>query len=167
MINIQKLSRAFEAKTLGEAEIDEVRALCCENELFYRYCPPFVTAESIRADMRALPKNKEQKNKLYVGFYDASELVAVMDLILAYPDDETAFLGFFMLKRSLQGAGVGSALFGEICAFLRENGFSYAKLGVVKGNPQSFRFWSKNGFTAFGEESPKEEYIVVPMRKVL
>ena len=83
MINIQKLSRAFEAKTLGEAEIDEVRALCCENELFYSYCPPFVTAESIRADMRALPKNKEQKDKLYVGFYDASELVAVMDLILA------------------------------------------------------------------------------------
>lgn len=105
MINIQKLSRAFEAKTLGEAEIDEVRALCCENELFYSYCPPFVTAESIRADMRALPKNKEQKDKLYVGFYDASELVAVMDLILAYPDDKTAFLGFFMLKRSFTGRG--------------------------------------------------------------
>lgn len=94
MINIQKLSRAFEAKTLGEAEIDEVRALCCENELFYSYCPPFVTAESIRADMRALPKNKEQKDKLYVGFYDASELVAVMDLILAYPDDETCSVRF-------------------------------------------------------------------------
>ena len=55
--------------------------------------------------MRALPKNKEQKDKLYVGFYDASELVAVMDLILAYPDDETAFLGFFMLKRSFTGRG--------------------------------------------------------------
>ena len=82
MINIQKLSRAFEAKTLGEAEIDEVRALCCENELFYSYCPPFVTAESIRADMRALPKNKEQKDKLYVGFYDASELVAVMEMCI-------------------------------------------------------------------------------------
>ena len=31
-----------------------------------------------------------------MGYYDGEKLIAVMDLILTYPDEQTAFIGFFM-----------------------------------------------------------------------
>lgn len=42
------------------------------------------------------------KDKYYVGFYHKDKLVAVMDLIVKYPNDETAFIGFFMMAKKLQ-----------------------------------------------------------------
>ncbi len=54
-------------------------------------------------------------------------LTAVMDLILDYPAEHVAFIGFFMTDTSCQ------------------------KKGVDKGNPQSFSFWKKCGFTVTDE----------------
>ena len=56
-----------------------------------------VTLESIREDMKVLPPGKSGEDKFYVGFFDGSMLTAVMDLILKYPNDETAFIGLFMV----------------------------------------------------------------------
>ena len=46
-------------------------------------------------DMSVLPPNKEMCDKYYLGFYDGEKLIAVMDFIMAYPDELTAFIGFF------------------------------------------------------------------------
>ena len=52
-------------------------------------------------DMNALPPNKEMCDKYYLGFYDGEKLIAVMDFIMAYPDELTAFIGFFMTDVSI------------------------------------------------------------------
>ena len=74
-----------------------------------------------------------------------------MDLILGYPQEQTAFIGFFMVAAAHQGTGLGSALVGEAMEYLRSLGYTTLRLGVDKGNPQSFAFWSKNGFQVTGE----------------
>lgn len=33
-----------------------------------------------------------------------------MDLILNFPDNDTAFIGFFMMNQALQGKGIGSEI---------------------------------------------------------
>lgn len=53
-----------------------------------------MTEQSILDDMNALPPNKEICDKYYVGYYKGEELIAVMDFIMAYPDEKTAFIGF-------------------------------------------------------------------------
>lgn len=53
-MQIEALSAKYKVKKLAEAEVAEVYALCKENPLYYSYCPPFVTPDSIRADMAAL-----------------------------------------------------------------------------------------------------------------
>lgn len=167
MFEIEKLSKKYNVKHLGESDVAAVYALCKENPLYYQYCPPFVTEDSIRADMAALPPRKTMEDKCYVGFYDGDTLVAVLDLILKYPKEDTAFIGFFMMNAELQGKGVGTAVVGELFDYLKTVGFRYVRLGFAKGNPQSEQFWVKNGFERTGVEVPNEGYTVVVLEKKL
>ena len=51
---------------------DDLLELCSKNTLYYEYCPPFVSHESIEEDMNAIPPE--------------NKLLAVLDLIDGYPD---------------------------------------------------------------------------------
>ncbi len=82
-----------------------------------------------------------------------------MDLILGYPEDNTAFIGLFMTNIRLQGKGIGSEIITESITYLKECGFTKIRLGVDKGNPQSFNFWSKNQFSIVKSEDSK--YIIM------
>ena len=68
-----------------------------------------------------------------------------MDLITAYREDETAFIGFFMLNIKYQHKGIASRIIKESIEFLKTEGYKKIRLDVDKGNPQSFSFWKKNG----------------------
>jgi RimJ/RimL family protein N-acetyltransferase len=161
------LSRKYIVRILTESDVAAVYALCEENPLYYQYCPPFVTPDSIRTDMKALPPRKTMEDKYYLGFYGGETLVAVMDLILGFPNEETAFVGFFMMNKQFQGKGTGTALMSEVYDYLKECGFSSVRLCFAKGNPQSEHFWMKNGFVRTGVEAQNEGYVAVVLEKEL
>ncbi len=158
---------SYEVRNLRETDVEDIYKLCLGNELYYKYCPPPVTEESILADMNALPPNKSKEDKHYIGFYDKDKLIAVIDLIDGFPDDKTAFIGFFMTDTSVQNNGVGSRIITELCEDLYSRDFSFVRLGWVKGNPQAEHFWKKNGFAETGETSETEEYKVVLAQRKL
>lgn len=164
---IEKLSKKYAVQMLTGTDVAAVYALCKENPLYYQYCPPFVTEDSIRADMKALPPRKAMEDKYYLGFYEGDVLLAVMDLILGFPNDETAFVGFFMMNKEYQGKGIGTELMQKVYTYLKQYGFKFVRLGFAKGNPQSERFWLKNGFVRTGVEAQNEGYVVVVLQKEL
>ena len=164
---IEQLSKQYTVKQLTDADVSAVYALCKENPLYYQYCPPFVTEDSIRADMAALPPCKTMEDKYYLGFYDGEALLAVIDLILGFPKEETAFVGFFMMNRQFQGKGSGTKLMSEVYEYLKEAGFQLVRLCFAKGNPQSEHFWLKNGFMPTGVEAQNEGYTAVVLQKKL
>ena len=94
-------SNRYFVRRLTADDIAEIYKLCRNNVLYYKYCPPFVTEQSIANDMKALPSNKEDSDKYYLGYYDGEKLIAVMDFIMGYPDKKTAFIGFFMTDVSV------------------------------------------------------------------
>ena len=117
-MDIRLLSKKYKVRTLGIHDVDTIYAMCCKNEIFYQYHPPFVTKESIVEDMSALPPNKRSDDKYYIGFFEGDSLVANMDLILGYPADEIAFIGLFMTNIHDQNKGVGSNIIGDVCNYL-------------------------------------------------
>lgn len=165
-MEITEISKTFKVRALCEADAAAILALCAGNEQYYRYCPPFVSLESIGRDMRALPPGKSKEDKFYLGFFDP-ELAAIIDLITAYPDPLTAFIGFFMVAEERQGQGMGSRIVGELSDCLKKNGFLRMRLGYAKGNEQSEAFWQKNLFKKMGVEIPADGYTVVVMQKNL
>ena len=167
MFQVELLSEQYNVRMLTGTDVAAIYALCKENPLYYQYCPPFVTEESIRADMKALPPRKTMEDKYFLGFYEGETLVAVMDLILGFPNDETAFVGFFMVNKQFQGKGIGTALVKEVFEYLKASGFKFVRLCFAKGNPQSEHFWVKNGFERTGVEAQNDGYVVVVLEKEL
>lgn len=152
-MEINFFSNSFIVRKLNKDDVDIIYDMSCKNDIFYQYHPPFVTKESILKDMQALPPGKSYEDKFYVGFFERESFVAIMDLILDYPVKETAFIGLFMTNTQYQKKGVGSNIISEIAACLKSSGFRKIRLGVDKGNPQSYAFWSKNNFKVIQEDT--------------
>lgn len=166
-MNIKKLATHYIIRKLAESDLEMIYQLACENELYYKHCPPFVTRDSIRQDMCALPPGKSLDDKYYIGFFDEERLIAIMDLIDGYPDADTAYIGLFMVDQENQNRGVGSQIIGECTSALTAMGFKRIMLGYVNGNPQAEHFWTKNGFYPTGVEDKQENYTVVVMKRIL
>lgn len=166
-MDIEKLSSAYRVRPILEADIGAVLRLCRGNPMFYQYIGEDVSDESLRADLKALPPGKGLSDKYYVGFYQGSDLIAVADLVLGYPNKSTAFIGFFMVSAEAQGKGVGTALVSELSQCFRDEGFTELRLGYVMGNQQSAQFWKKQGFEETGESSDQGTYRILYMHKGL
>ena len=159
-------SETYSVRLLDETDIPAIAALCRGNTQFYAYCAQPFSVETIRSDLHITPPGKGSEDKYYAGFFDGGRLCAVIDLIDGYPDDQTAFIGFFMMEKALQGAGCGTAIITALCGYLRQTGFLRVQLGIDKENPQSMHFWKKNGFAPV-RESAQEKGVIVLAQKTL
>ena len=166
-LDISRLSRRYQVRRLGREDVSAIVSLCRENRLYYQYCPPSVTEQSIEEDMSALPPGKKASDKYYVGFFEGDRLIAVMDLILGYPREKTAWIGFFMTDISVQNQGIGSLIINELSEVLAGVGVEQIELGWVKGNPQAAHFWRRNRFVETGETKNTGGHMVVLARRRL
>ena len=166
-MNFSRHSEGYMISKLKEKDLESILRLCCNNKIFYQFHPPLPTKESIIEDMEALPPGKTYEDKFYIGFWQEENLTAVMDLILGYPSEDVAFIGFFMVDISVQGHGVGSGIISDILKDLKLRGYQEVQLGIDRGNPQSEAFWTKNGFVKTGREYTDEAVSYVYMKKRL
>ena len=163
-MKICKLSQKYQVKQLTSEDVDAIFALCRTNPMFYQYHPPFVTKESIRGNHSpALPPKKDRKDKYYIGFYKENQLIAVMDLILDYPQQGIAFIGFFMVDQAYQKHGIGSEIIQGCIQYLNTCSYQKIRLAIDQGNSQSEAFWTKNHFVKTGEECKHECGVYLPM----
>ena len=136
---------------------------CRKNTLYYRYCGAETSKEQVLNDLHITPPGVDLSDKYYVGFFENTEMVAILDLIDGYPDSDTAFIGFFMMNRQLQGRQIGTSIIRELCLYLKETA---VRLAIAKGNPQANHFWKKNGFVVI-KEADKEGWTVLVAEKKL
>ena len=118
---IDQLSKHYSCRILTEKDIPSILSLYESNPLYFQHCPPAPNLASVKEDMACLPEGKAKVDKFYVGFWDSSNLVAVMDFVYAYPDEETVFIGLFMVDRIYQGKGIGSQIVAEALAYFAKN----------------------------------------------
>ena len=161
MFDLSKLSARYRVRYMNDSDADALLAFCLQNDPYYRYCGKQPSRELILQDLHTTPPNTSADDKYYVGFYAGDLLVAILDLIDGYPDSETAFIGFFMMNRRLQGRQIGTRIIQELCLYLKELRLKRVLLGIDKDNPQSNAFWAKNGFSVIREVEQKEGAILV------
>ena len=166
-ISEDEFSSKYDVFKVNDSDIFNVYGMCAENTTYYEYKKPMVTPESIRRDMLALPPGKDYDDKYYIGFTQDDILIAVMDLIFKFPNDTTAYIGFFMINKAVQGKGIGSEIIRELLIYLKKAGFSYVRLGYVKGNKESEGFWVKNGFVKTGVEKVEEDCTIIVLQREL
>lgn len=162
---IHQISTQYRVRRITENDLPELLTLAQSNPTYYEHLHEEPSLENLRTDLTKLPSRTTPEDKYFLGFYQDGRLCAVLDLILHYPNPETAFIGWFILRKDLQGNGTGTAIINELLAFLKEQGFAHVRLGYVKGNSESRAFWEKNKFTPAGVEVPTDSYIVVVLER--
>ena len=167
MLNIEKLSTDYQVKRLTVGDAGKTYALVETNSNYYNFCPPRPNRHTILEDIKVVPANKTLDDKFYVGFYDQEKLVAVMDLIYQYPNEQSAWMGFFMVDAKYQGQGIGSKIMADVTAELKRSGLTLIELSYPKGFAQSEHFLLKNGFIKDGREIAVPGYTVIVMGKQL
>lgn len=164
MLNISKFSRNYSVRYMNDSDADDILGFCLQNTQYYEYCEKKPSRELILNDLHLTPPGTPAESKHYVGFFDRESLAAVMDLVEGYPDDESAFIGFFMMDKSRQGRQIGTGIIQEVCNYLKQTGIRRILLGIDKGNPQSTHFWKKNGFRVIKEVERQEGIILLAER---
>lgn len=165
MLKVDELSAKYRVKKLVEEDIPDILVLCNGNPTYYKYFKSEPTSENIKQSLTALPPNKTMEDKYFVGFYKGNKLVAVLDLIDGYPNEDTAYIGWFIMNKEFQGLGVGTAIITDIVLYLKEKNFGHVRLGYIKGNQQAQNFWLKNQFIATGKEVETGSYTIINMQR--
>lgn len=165
-IDISLFSPRYEIRRMTLDDTDAVFDLLIENQPYFLCCGSQPTKELVHSDITVGPPGIPAEQKYYLGFFRDNTLHAVMDLIDGYPEDQYAFIGFFMLRLSLQGAGEGSRLICEIIDYLQKLGFAAVRLGIDKNNANGVRFWTKNGFEIIKEIEKEDGIILYAEQKI-
>lgn len=105
-MNFESIFTPYKARKLTEADIPGILNLYSENTEYFKHCPPNPNSKTVKEDLAALPPAKEAADKYFIGIFDGDSLIAVLDLIDRYPDNRTAFIGLFMVLKSLQRKGI-------------------------------------------------------------
>lgn len=164
-INISLFSPRYSIRRMTPDDIDTVFDLLTENQPYFLCCGAQPTKELVQSDLTVGPPGIPPEQKYYLGFFIDDTLLAVMDLIDGYPEAQYAFIGFFMLRLFLQGAGEGSRLISEIIGYLQKLGYTAVRLGIDKNNANGIRFWTKNGFEILKEIKKEDGIILYAERK--
>lgn len=162
----QDLSQEMTVRTLTLADKEKVLELYETNPLYFHHCPPAPSLESVEVDMTSFPPSKTSEDKVFLGFFKDSQLVAVLDIIQHYPQEGTVFIGLFMVHAAYQGRGWASRMMRAILQGLSAT-FQTARLAFVKTNPQARQFWLKQGFQLTGEEKQLDDYAVALAQRIL
>ena len=165
-MNCSLLSKRYNVRKMNTNDVPLLFSLCRNNVLYYKYYPPLVTEESLLHDLTALPPKKEAKDKYYVGYFAEDKLIAVMDLIMSYPNPDIAFIGFFMCDVTIQSKGIGTSIIDELCSYMRTIGITSIRLAFVKDNPQASHFWYKNNFIKLKTFAQDNRTLVLAERKL-
>ncbi len=161
------IRRPFSVYRLREMDIPELYRLCLSNPRYYSYLKCEPDLNTLRGELTALPPGKSLEDKYFVGIYEGKRMIAILDLITGYPDEKTAFIGWFMVDGELHGQGIGTRLVAELLGYLKANGFSSVRLGCIVENAEGRHFWEKNGFSYTGKQWTTEHYTVLVMQQEL
>ena len=168
-MNFENVFTPYRARKLTVVDIPDILDLYSENTEYFKHCPPSPTRETVKEDIVALPPKKEAADKCFIGIFDDNFLVAVMDLIDRYPDNQTVFIGLLMVSKSYQRKGIGTYITKALSQTLGAEGYVRIRLGYVKTNLSAQSFWLKQGFhfQPTGAESVRENYTVIEAEKIL
>lgn len=164
LTELSKASSVFSFNYVTNDNINDVLALEKGNALFYKLlCKPLPKLKECYDDLTALPPGKDLKDKLFTAVYKDKNLVALIDFISAYPDDETGFIGFFMIDSKLHHKETAKMLFEDLKKASRACNLNTLQLGCYETNTVGLAFWKKCGFVEIDRVNDDENNTIIKM----
>ena len=92
-MQVEHLSSDYRVSLLSKKDVPKIYQLYQGNPLYFEHMKTQPTLENTEEDLIVFPPGKQKQDKFFVGFWEKEKLIAVLDLIAAYPNAHTAFIG--------------------------------------------------------------------------
>lgn len=107
--------------------------------------------ESVIDDKNGMPPDSSLENKNYKLIILEGVDIGVIDYIVNYPDEDTIYIGLFMIDGNFHRNGYGKKFIEEFITNMRKQGFNRIRLGVLNENIKAFEFWTRMEFNVVKE----------------
>lgn len=148
-VTAQRVQEKYIIESLHiEENLQEIFSLCqtC-TEYFYLETGKAPTLDDAGNILTELPPNKTLSDKHVLGLYnEKTTLIGLIDIVEAYPDAKTWFLGLLLVDMKYREKGLGKDFFQVVCKCAYECGAGFIKIGVIADNHGAQVFWPKLGF---------------------
>ncbi|HSW61288.1 MAG TPA: GNAT family N-acetyltransferase [bacterium] len=137
-----------EKLTLSETDkIKEELSIFVENnDDFFSTCELGTTEEEVKDLLYDVPPIAGNAKKRVFGLYEDDKLIGFIDSIIKYPDNETCYLGVFVIDRHFRSQGIGKYFYECFEHSIAEEGYKKIRLAVHEENAGAIRFWQRLGF---------------------
>lgn len=105
-----------------------------------------VSIEECKQNLYTLPPDTALSQKYYIGIYEQSKCIALLDYIEHYPHKNIVYLGLFMLDSCYHRLGLGQKFVETFIECASKNGFLEIKLCCYEANKIGYHFWTHMGF---------------------
>ena len=157
----------IERSKLTEHNLDEIFRICSGNPVYFEHMRETLCMEKLAELLTALPSGANPANKKNIGFHQQGRLVGYLELIESFPERDHVLIGFFIIEKTAQCKGLGSAVIDSVLAGYAEKGFKIAILSHASTDEKAKAFWLKNRFVATGEIDDCEDIELVVMERNL
>ncbi|PLZ86379.1 MULTISPECIES: GNAT family N-acetyltransferase [Fischerella] len=141
-------SLQFSTRFLNTADILQLAEFCIICNDFFELVEKQTASENTaREILQARPSAVPPDNKIVLGFETDKQLVAVVELLRDYPQQNTWFVGLLLLLPEYRCSGYGTQLWQAIEKWIGEAGATEVKLIVQEQNPRARLFWERMGFS--------------------
>ena len=164
--DIETLSTSFDVQPISDDNLGDVFWLMRSNRRYLHEMGEQLAKGPLTTLVSKTPEGAEPGNRHFVGFFgESGALVAVMDLICAYPQADTARIDWFMVAADMQGQGVGSQIFADVRAALQAQGFKRIELTIPERATDGIAFWKAQGFELTGERDESKKHTIVTLAR--
>lgn len=152
----------------NEIDIETVRSVYdAAPRYFYILHGHAVDKNSVRDDLLAIPEGYDIDSKFFYAIYLDTEAIGCIDIIRAYPDQQTAFIGLLLFVESQQNLDLGHQALDFINKLASDWGSNRLRIAVVESNVKAFNFWLREGFIElFRKKSSEYDRTVIIMERV-
>ena len=150
-MDVRSFSTEYEVRTIAPEDSEDIYKLGKLNLKYYQTMQNYPAADSLTEFISRLPENSKDQDRYLVGFFDEKKLLAVMEVITGHPQEDAAFIGWFMVDGAKMCQGIGSRIFADVRAALKAYGFNSVSLACSQENIQAIDFWKEQGFVGINE----------------
>lgn len=137
----------FKIKLLTLEDQAELLTLERSNPEYHRYFSPEpLTVEEVQRDLTTTPQTVAPEQKQVFGFYLANRLVAVLDVLNQYPQEQFLFIGLLMVNQAYQRKTVGKVIVTGLMQAAMRSGVVCLQLTRVTADTGVQAFWEQLGF---------------------
>lgn len=127
--------------------------------------------KSVIEDKNEIPPGISLQKKNYKLISLNGKDIGVIDYLLGYPDEDSVYIGLFMINGAFHRSGYGKEFIEEFTTNMRNQGYSRLRLGVLNQNNNGFSFWEKVGFVVikemFSTIHPERNWKIKVMEKTI